>query len=65
MFKRENMEGRSIARLRDIITDELVGFLILWETGEINPLWLGDCDLEVVVSWLPGEEIDGFDLTSL
>lgn len=65
MYTGKNMEGRTVARLRDPATKKIVGLLIQWETGEINPLWLNECDLEVSIEWLPDEEVDGFDLASL
>ncbi len=60
MFKVKNMEGRTVARLRDTKTRKVVGLLIHWETGEIDPLWLNECNLEVRIEWLPGEDVDRF-----
>lgn len=62
MFNNKNMEGRTVARLRNGETLEIVGLLIQWETGEIDPLWLNGYDLEVTIDWLPGEEIIGYQL---
>ena len=57
------MEGRTVARLRNVETLQIVGLIIIWETGEINTMWLNENDLSVVIEWLPGEEILGFKLS--
>lgn len=62
MFNVENMEGRTVARLRNPTTKEIVGFLILWETNQIEPLWLNELNLKASIEWLPEEEIEDFDL---
>ena len=59
-----NLEGRTVARLRDTSTQELIGLLILWETGEIAPLWFDESYLKVDIEWLADEKIDGFDFAS-
>jgi len=63
MSKDTNLEGRTIARLRDPKTTSVVGFLILWETGDIDPLWLRERCPDVNIEWLYGEERKGFHLS--
>lgn len=60
-----NLEGRSVARLRCANSQTLLGFLILWENGEINPLWLEEDGINVSLEWFPGEFREELDLSFL
>ncbi|CUH58751.1 hypothetical protein TA5114_01612 [Cognatishimia activa] len=61
----ENIEGKTVARLRAGSHHELVGLLILWETGEVSPLWFNERGLKVNLEWLPGERRKNLDLSFL
>lgn len=65
MVRSRSMEGRTVARLREGSHQEFVGFLILWETGEVSPLWLKECSHSVNLEWLPGEDGESLDLSFL
>ncbi|MEL6694325.1 MAG: hypothetical protein AAFQ12_15040 [Pseudomonadota bacterium] len=39
MARKRKIEGKAIARILDARTQETVGYLFEWNTGEIDPKW--------------------------
>ena len=39
MARKRKIEGKAIARILDAKTQETVGYLFEWNTGEIDPKW--------------------------
>lgn len=48
-------EASQVAILRHPRTAKVVGKLYLWETGEVDPMWIDDEILDAIAEPLPGE----------
>jgi hypothetical protein len=42
-----------------------MGWLYLWESGEIEPLWISAKPDQLVIVALPGEDVSGVDADKL
>jgi hypothetical protein len=42
MVQKKKIEGKAVARIRDARTEEIVGYLFEWNTGDIDPKWKDD-----------------------
>lgn len=44
MPRKPKIEGKAIARILDVRTREIVGYLYEWNTGAIDPKWNDDVE---------------------
>lgn len=42
MARKKKIEGKAIARILDAKTNEIVGYLFEWNTGDVDPKWNDD-----------------------
>jgi len=55
MTQPKKLEAKQVAILRHPKTSEIVGRLYLWETGEVDPMWLKEEVVTAIAEPLPGE----------
>ena len=62
MNSQPNWEGRTVARIRNSETSEVVGFVILTDDGSVARLWVHPIPKIITVEAVAGEDIKGLDL---
>lgn len=58
-------EARPLARLLCAETQVCTGWLYLWDSGEIEPLWIRVKPAKIMIVALPGEDVSGVDADKL